>query len=289
MHQDGPNPTPSDPGRNAGSGPLRLSRRFAGDRPEATDGPFAIERLTTLTHELNNLLDGSLRCLSLARRSLTAGRVAAHSTHHATELLDTVYAALERMADLVHAAMRGSASVVGSPTITPAQPITIGEALRHAADVVTPEAEEHDTRIAVTVRPEAEHLPAGPLYSVVLNAFRNALESIQRARAKSPGPGHILAALGLQPMGDHRGGGIDLLVLEIADDGAGISPGAEAAQAFDFGWTSKPGGLGVGLALSREIVREVGGTIELLPHPSAPAGPRPGAVLRIVYPIVRKR
>jgi signal transduction histidine kinase len=288
MHQDSTNPDPADPGRNA-AGPLRLSRRFAGDRPEATDGPFAIERLTSLTHELNNLLDGSLRCLSLARRSITAGRAAAHSTNHATELLDTVYSALERMADLVHAAMRGSASVVGSPTMSPANPITIGEALRHAADVITPEAEDHGIKVAVTVRPEAEGIPAGPLYSVVLNGFRNALESIQRAQAKSPGPGHILAALALQPMGDHRGGGIDLLVLEIADDGAGISAGAEAAQAFDFGFSTKPGGLGVGLALSREIVREVGGTIELMPRPDGRAGPRPGALLRIVYPIVRKR
>jgi signal transduction histidine kinase len=285
-HQESPHPDH----RPVSPGPLRLSPGRA-ERPDAVDGPFAVERLTKLTHDLNGLLDGSLRWLGLARGSLAAARAAAGDAplERASRQIETVYAALERMADLVHAAMRSSGSVVGSVTITPTHPITIAEAVQHAADVVTPEAEEHGVSVGVMVSPEAAGKGAGPLYSVLLNGFRNALESVLRARQRDGCGGEIRGSVRLEPVGDQTGGGVDLLLIEIRDDGAGLESAAQGAEAFDFGYSTKPGGLGVGLALAREIVREVGGTIELLPARPAGTSRRPGAVLRVVYPVVRTR
>ena len=71
--------TPADsprPTGRAGEPDPRAARagilRHAGTAPTAdpTDASFAAARLTALTHDLANLLDGSMRCLGLAERTL---------------------------------------------------------------------------------------------------------------------------------------------------------------------------------------------------------------------------
>src|SRR3954467_1961799 len=99
------------PDRRPSPGPLL--RLIPGERPDAADAPFALARLRILTHELNNLLDGSLRSLALARRSLALLPAHNAQTDSVSRYFETVFGALERMADIVNAAMRGTASVVG--------------------------------------------------------------------------------------------------------------------------------------------------------------------------------
>ena len=87
-----PNKQPSrTPGRA-----VRSPSWAAGDHPDAVDGPFVVERLTALTHDLANLLDGSMRCLGLARRAL--GRelavVGVDEIEESRRQVDTVYGAL---------------------------------------------------------------------------------------------------------------------------------------------------------------------------------------------------
>lgn len=259
----------------------------AGDHPDAVDGPFVVERLTALTHDLANLLDGSMRCLGLARRALgreLAG-VGADEIEETRRQVDTVYGALERMADLVHAAMRGSASVVSSSE-GGARTITLQEAIAHAARVVAPEALDLRVRIDVSFADELAGVPAGPLYTVVLNGLRNALESIARLpeSARRDGGRVQVLALARQSTKSSR----RFVIIEVLDDGAGIRSAAKGARAFRIGSSSKPGGLGVGLALAREVVRELAGTIELGPRPDIADRVRPGAILRVTYPWARE-
>jgi signal transduction histidine kinase len=274
--------------RHNRSAALRVTSRPLGSPPDPADGPFAIERLTTLGHELNNLLDGSMRCLGLARRSLGLAQAGGEQVERARQQLETVYAALERMSDLVHAAMQGSASLIGSPTLNPKPPITIGEAVSHAIDVLTPEADELGIVMSLECAAGAEQIAVGPLYSVVLNALRNALESISRAGPDASGcvGGHVDVRVSAQPV---PGADVDLLLIEIADDGHGLASPKQAVQAFDLGYSTKPGGLGVGLALAREVVREVGGSIDLRHRPDRINCSRPGAILKITYPVVRPK
>jgi signal transduction histidine kinase len=252
------------------------------------DAPFAVDRLTALTHELGNLLDASMRCLGLARRALLREK-APDETADALRHLETVSGAMERMADLVHAAMRGSGSVVGSPNLTPTRAITLEEAISHAADVLRPEAEVQGIHIAVTVNAEVAPVPAGPLYSVILNGIRNAVEAIARSEPDERGRrlGRIDIGASIRPPrpGDDRA--IDMVIIEIRDDGRGL-PGGDPNRAFDFGFSTKPGSLGIGLALAREVVRELGGSIELSRRPDRASATRPGMILRIFYPVLRK-
>lgn len=257
-----------------------------GDREavDYADGPYAIERVTALTHDLRNLLDASIRCLGMARRSaalLPAGTVQSRAV---AQHLDTVATALDRMADLVNAAMRGSASVVGSPLLGPASPITLGDALRHAADVLTPEAAERGVSISLDLEDQAAAAPVGPMYSVVLNGLRNALESVPRGE-----PGGVTVRVRTLEDEASRADGIRFAEIEVIDDGLGLFDAEHGRRAFDHGFTTKPGGSGVGLALAREIVRQTGGSIELVARCPAASRRRPGAVLRVLYPVLERQ
>jgi len=284
---------PPNPGDRAPV--LKARARPAGGPADAADGPFTIERLSALSHELNNLLDGSLRCLSLARRALTGDRTDEEQFEAARRRIETVYTALERMADLVHAAMKGSSSVVGSPNLVPSHPITLEVAISHAAEVVGPEADERAVDVVLAIAPEVAQLPAGPLYSVVLNALRNALESIARVAPDELGQrrGHIDVSATLKPVSPSDDPGVDLVLIEVRDDGRGFPNIGDPNMAFDLGFTTKPGSLGIGLALAREVIREIGGMIELARRDEsgggAPRAGRPGAVLRICYPVPRDK
>jgi signal transduction histidine kinase len=273
-------PNDHNPPRRA----IRVSTRPPGDEPEAADSPYAVERLTALSHDLGNLLDGSLRWVVIARRSLETAKSDTEQLGTVSKQLETVQGALERMADLITAAMKASASVVGSPTLS--HGITLREAIEHAAQVILPQADERSIGVRVSIDDALNDMPAGPMYSVILNGLRNAIESVMEAQdvqhIRTGGEIELCASL-THPM-DTRGRRHTLVAIEIKDDGRGLTNGEAAGKAFELGYSSKPGGFGLGLALCREVMREMGGVIELSRRSDKPASGRAGAVLRISFP-----
>ncbi len=263
---------------------IRVSTHPQGEEPDGADSPFAIERIAALSHELGNLLDGSLRWVAIARRSLETVASDTSQLRDVSKQLETVQGALERMGDLITAAMKASSSVVGSPTLSCG--ISLEDALQHAAQVILPQADERGITINLTIAPELHDLPAGPMYSVILNGLRNAVESVIEAQdvlhTRSGGVIDLSASVN-HPM-DTRGRKHTLVLIEIKDDGRGLTNGEAAGKAFEFGYSSKPGGFGMGLALCREVMREMGGVIELGRRSDTPSSGRAGAVLRISFP-----
>jgi signal transduction histidine kinase len=97
----------------------------------------------------------------------------------------------------------------------------------------------------------------------------------------------VLLNLALNAVQAMRGGGRltlaaerarDRVVLSVSDTGPGIAPDV-LPRIFDPYFTTKPGGLGLGLTIARRIVEAHGGTLE--------AGPAPGggARFRVVLPL----
>jgi len=134
--------------------------------------------------------------------------------------------------------------------------------VRHRLDGVTIHRDFTTDRLA--------DAPAGPMNQVFLNLIDNALRI-----------GATNLWLGLRLEGDK-------LVVEVGDNGRGIQMG-DADRIFDPFFTNRPqgDGTGLGLYLSRRMVEEAGGSIEVddrtgggalftMVVPALPLGPEPG-------------
>jgi len=217
-----------------------------------------------LVHELANLLDGSLRNITLAVSGLRdmgeCQQTPANLMDDASlQRLDTARDGMQQMAMLLRRWMHQNRRTRALYT----QHVTLACAIDRAVDLLTPAAMSHGVTISTDIAEPVRQLPAGALYPVIANALRNSLEAI--------------ASQG--PIRDD-GQAIDVrcsvndgqLVLTVEDDGPGLDPAL-----FDKWGQRKAGtstslqGLGLGLDLSRQIAAACGGVIELVNRTSGGA------------------
>ncbi len=233
--------------------------------------------MTTLTHELANLLDGSMRCLSMARRGVEEQAAAPAKGGDVSRHLETVHAAMHQMAELVKCAMQGL-SLAQAPG-QPAEAGSLAEAVRHAIDVMSPIADERSVRLSAEVEEGLADSPDRFVFAIVTNAVRNAIESIERAGCAD---GWIDVQARTEPGRTGR-----CVVLEVHDNGEGPPelPARGGESVFRLGYSTKPGGSGVGLSFCRELVQELGGTITLSRRVLDAETGRGGACLRAVFPL----
>lgn len=273
--------------------PRKTTRRRTKPKREIdpAGSPETLGETAVLIHELANLVDGSLRCLSLARRAICGSDAwaADPQSDRVQKQLDAASVALEQMSGLVHGALQGPGLSLGSPVLSGTRPVTLSDAIEHAAEVMRPAATELGASIFTTVTEPAGSSAAGPLYLAILNAIKNSVEAIARTatpdQLEAGGVGgsiHIQARteeFDVRTCTRRR-----MLAIEVTDDGQGPPIGSDLARVFDQGFTRKPGGLGIGLAVAKAIVEQAGGTIALLRRREVRDPRRPGALLRIVVP-----
>lgn len=266
-----PNPDPRR--RDAPRESVRTGRPPARANGAAADaGNEVTINLATLAHELNNMLDGAMRYLSLARRGLSGRAPGNGDAAETARQLEAAATGLSRMAGLIDRAMRPQSRRTNA-YFDPAEPLV--EALLHAADAMRPLADDRGIRINVDCSPRLVLTPAGPVYTILINAIRNSIDAIGR-----DGVVEIIAEL--RTVGD----GSPEVCLDILDDGPGPRRGHER-KAFEFGYTTTPAGDGVGLALCKDIIDGLGGDIALARRDrDRPTWSerRPGGRLTIRYP-----
>lgn len=131
-------------------------------------------------------------------------------------------------------------------------PVRADEVLRELGVLLEPEAAKRGLQVAVEAPAGLPPVRAdrARLTQVLLNLGLNAIEAM-------PGGGTL--RLGAAHAGDH-------LALSVADTGEGIAPDVRP-RLFEPYVTTKPRGLGLGLAIARRIVEDHGGHIEVASEP----------------------
>ncbi len=200
-----------------------------------------------LTHEIMNSLTPIASLAASAPALLEAGE---HGE------LQAALATLARRASHLQGFVERyrSVSQPPAPTLadTPLLPL-----LQAVQRLVAPAWEAVGGRVAVSVEPAtlALRTDAAQLEQVLINLAQNALQ----ACAGRPSP-----SLGIE-VALSRGA---RLRLTVADNGPGVAPGLENRIFTPF-FTTREGGSGVGLAVVRQLVHGLGGTVR---HAKRPGG-----------------
>jgi signal transduction histidine kinase len=134
-----------------------------------------------------------------------------------------------------------------SPRYTP---LALNAIIDESIAFLGPEFRSRDIAVSLDLTPELPAIEGDrvQLQQVVVNLLVNAAQAMAAATAG----GSILIQTGLSPAGTVR--------CSIEDDGPGIEP-AHLPQLFDHFFTTKRGGMGIGLQISRSIVEAHGGWI----------------------------
>jgi two-component system C4-dicarboxylate transport sensor histidine kinase DctB len=142
-------------------------------------------------------------------------------------------------------------------------PVALSAVVRASLEVVEVRLTGIDLALALP-EPSPYVLGEGPrLEQVAVNLLQNALDAVEGA--KNP---RITVTVRVEG---------ERAVLEVGDNGGGLPDGAN--QVFDAFFTTKTNGLGLGLAISRGIVEECGGTLSAGPSPEG------GALFRVELPL----
>ncbi len=129
----------------------------------------------------------------------------------------------------------------------------LGAVVRDVVELLAPRARELGVTLSAELAPGLPKCPADPegVHRALLNIVGNALEAVEGCEA----PGVIVSTL-CEPDGKW-------LRIEVTDNGPGVPPEKQAEIFRPFVSTKGSRGTGLGLAVSRKILREHGGDIVL--------------------------
>jgi len=219
------------------------------------------EMASAIAHEINQPLTAVRTYAQASRRLLAAGE----DPSALAETLERVAHQAERAGQIIHR-LRGFLS----QQEVQAMPVDPAFLVREVMDLCRAEASQ--CGVQIQLEPAGGRLPqvhVDPIQieQIVLNLVRNGIEAIQQAESVER----------VQTVITRRSR--DEVLISVHDSGPGVAPEA-APRIFDAFFTTKPGGMGVGLALSRSIAEAHGGRLWL---DEANAG---GALFHLALPAV---
>jgi C4-dicarboxylate-specific signal transduction histidine kinase len=152
-------------------------------------------------------------------------------------------------------------------------PMDINEAVREVIALAQAEMRRNRIKLQTRLGDDLPHIAGDrvQLQQVTTNLIVNAIEAMSDV---SEGPRELTIVSG-------AGSSTDVFV-EVQDTGAGLDP-ANLDRLFQSFYTTKPDGMGMGLAISRSIVEAHGGRLS-----AAPNQPH-GAVFRLTLPVEEAR
>ena len=216
---------------------------------------------STLAHELNQPLAAVGNFISGAKRIARRGGI---DDPDLGEALDSAEAGAQRAAEIVRRlrelVSRGTVSVLVEH---------LPRLIEDAAVLAFLDDEARGVRHRLDLDPAATWVRADrvQIQQVLINLVRNAIEAME----ESPRKEVVIST---------RAIGRDTIEIAVADSGTGLG-GADPDSLFSQFVTTKSGGMGIGLPISRTIVEAHGGKI------SGEDGAEGGAIFRFTLPRAR--
>ncbi|MCY7349416.1 MAG: histidine kinase [Cytophagaceae bacterium] len=204
-----------------------------------------------LRHEIMNSLTPVVSLVGtmqqIVQAELSDGHAPAASVNDLTEALATIEHRGRGIMRFVDAYRHFT-------TLPPARlaEVPVATLLHRVTQLIQPELQQR--RITLRVTPPPSDLlvlaDAGQLEMVLLNLIRNAAESTEVVDQP-------LIRVEAEPTGERQ------IVIRVSDNGPGIEPEALEKVFIPF-YTTKKTGSGIGLSLSRQIIHQHGGHVEVL-------------------------
>jgi signal transduction histidine kinase len=236
---------------------IRMSRRIETEAQSQLRLSYLGLLSSGLAHEIKNPINSIQMNLQLLEEEAEAGE----QSDQLKSWLVPIRKEFRRLERLVNDFLMYSRPL--KPII---EPTIIANLFDGLASLVMEEARRKSVTIRLDVPEELPLVDTDEelLQSAMLNLVLNAIQA-------ASGPEEVILRA-------HRQG--DRIVMEICDQGPGI-PEDQRDAVFDIFFTTKEGGTGLGLPISRRIIEGLGGTLELVPKP------QPGSCFRASLPIAR--
>jgi two-component system NtrC family sensor kinase len=211
--------------------------------------------LAGIVHELNNPLT---TILGFSELLLREGNLADPGR------LEKIHAEAERSVRIIQNVLRLARADDGEGV---SQVIDINDAIRRTIELAQYQIKLNRIEFELSLSEKAPRVLAysGEITQVILNLVTNAIQAI--SSVKMAGRIHISSALIR-----------DRVRIAVSDDGPGIRP-SDLHRIFEPFFTTKKTGHGLGLNLSRRIIRENGGEMSVANNPSC------GATFTIELPV----
>ncbi len=282
------------PLRRLADGARRIARGDYASRIEER-GPSEVAELAHEFNSMGRAVEERERELVRSERLVAVGKMASMITHEVRNPLSSIglntELLVEELAGIEGAAGAEARSLCGSITTEIDRLTAITEEYLRFARLPKPKLapEAVDRMVANLVDFEREQLAKrevrievdvpgdlplvlcddGQIRQSLLNLLRNAADAVEEV-----GGGRVIISARRSTRADDR------VEIEVRDEGRGIDPEV-AAKLFDPFFSTKTGGTGLGLALTEQIIREHGGSIEV------DGGPGRGAVFVVSLPTAK--
>jgi signal transduction histidine kinase len=240
-------------------------KRLLEERLHFAERSTAMGRLASaVAHEIRNPLNFMNLSIDHIREKLAPEDPARREAF--VRILGNVKGEISRLNRLV-----GDFLSFGKPMRLDTRPCRVDDVLREVAELVDHKARDQGIALEIATAADFPETLADPelLKTCFLNLMINAVDAMPKG-----------GVLSVEAAPARETGG-DVLLVTVGDTGQGMSPD-EIRTAFEPYFSTKETGLGLGLALTRKIVSDHGGSIALESTPGT------GTRARIVLPLVAR-
>lgn len=222
-----------------------------------------------LAHEIKNPLSTIGLNAQLLMESVEALPIDGADREPLTRRLGSLGREVERLRDILEDFL----NYAGEIRIEPRR-IDLNELVAELADFYSPQAQSNCLRLETALDPALPGCLADPssLKQAILNLMINATDAMSK---NVDGDDRVLNIRTLQLRDEE---GEPVCCVRVEDSGPGVKP-ENSERIFQPYFTTRKSGAGLGLAITKRLIEEQAGTIELTPSDRA------GAVFTIALPV----